>query len=67
LKNFLTIELILRIVDRDAEFIVCTNACKEGINGVLSPNGHLVYYESIKLKEHERIYATHDLELACNW
>jgi hypothetical protein len=25
---------------------------------------HVVYYESIKLKEHEKNYATHDLELA---
>jgi hypothetical protein len=26
-------------------------------------NGHVVCYESRKLKEHERNYATHDLEL----
>jgi len=27
-------------------------------------NGHVVCYESRKLKEHERHYATHDLESA---
>jgi hypothetical protein len=42
---------------------VCTNACKQGLGGFLSQNGHVVFYESRKLKEHERLYATHDLEL----
>jgi hypothetical protein len=64
LKSFLTSAPILRIVDLDAEFIVCMNACKEGLDGVLSQNGHVVCYESRNLKEHERLYATHDLELA---
>jgi hypothetical protein len=36
---------------------------KEGIGGVLSQNGFVVCYESRKLKEHERQYATHDLDL----
>jgi hypothetical protein len=52
----------LRIVDPDEDFVVYTNACKEGLGGVLSQNGYMVCYESRKLKEHERIYATHDLE-----
>jgi hypothetical protein len=43
---------------------VCTDPCKEGLSGVLSQKYHLLCYESIKLKEHERNYATHDLELA---
>jgi hypothetical protein len=38
--------------------------CKEGLGGVLSQNGYVVCYESRKLKEHERHYATHDLDLA---
>jgi hypothetical protein len=42
---------------------VCTDACKEGLGGVLSQNGFVVCYESRKLKEHERLYATHDLDL----
>jgi hypothetical protein len=44
--------------------VVCTIACKEGIGGVLTQNGHVIGYESRNIKEHERKYATHDLELA---
>jgi hypothetical protein len=55
--------LILRIVDPNEDFMVFTDACKEGIGGVLGQNGFVVCFESIKLKEHERLYATHDLEL----
>jgi hypothetical protein len=54
----------LGIVDPNEDFIVCIDACKEGLVGVLSQNGHVVCYESRKLKEHERKYVTHDLELA---
>jgi hypothetical protein len=64
LKEILTSTPILKIVDLDEDFVVCTDACKEGLNGVLSKKDHMVYYESKKLKEHERNYATHDLELA---
>jgi hypothetical protein len=39
LKSLLTSAPILRIVDPGAEFNVCTDACKEGIGGVLSQNG----------------------------
>jgi hypothetical protein len=63
LKQLLTSSMILRIVDPNENFIVCTDACKEGLGGVLSQNGFVVCYESRKLKEHERHYTTHDLEL----
>jgi len=63
LKSLLTSAPILRIVDLDVDFIVCTDACMEGIDGVLSQNGHVVCYESRKLKENEKIYPIHDLEL----
>jgi hypothetical protein len=63
LKQLLTSSPILRIASPNEEFIVCTYACKEGLGGVLSQNGFGVCYESRKLKEHERHYATHDLEL----
>jgi hypothetical protein len=43
---------------------VCTDACKEGLGGVLSQNGFVICYESRKLKDHEKNYETHDLELA---
>jgi hypothetical protein len=63
LKSLLTSAPILRNVDPNEDFVVCTNACKEGLGGVLSQNGHVIFYESIMLKDHERLYATHDLEL----
>jgi hypothetical protein len=59
----LTSAPILNIVDMDENFVVCMDACKEGIGGVLTQKDHVVCYESQKLKEHERNYATHDLEL----
>jgi hypothetical protein len=62
LKNLLTSAPILRIVDPNEDFIICIDACK-GPGGFLSQNGFFVCYESRKLKEHERNYATHDLEL----
>jgi hypothetical protein len=64
LKNLLTSAPILRIVDPHEAFVVCIDACKEGFGGVLHQNGHVICYESRKLKEHERHYATHDLESA---
>jgi hypothetical protein len=63
LKQLLTSAPILRISDPNEDFIVCTDACK-GLRGVLSQNGFVICYESRKLKDHERHYATHDLELA---
>jgi hypothetical protein len=63
-KNLLTSAPILRIVDPNEDFIVCIDACKEGLRGFLSQNGHVICYKSRKLKEYERHYASHDLELA---
>jgi hypothetical protein len=39
LKSLLTKAPILRIVDLDAYFVVCTYECKEGLGGVLNQNG----------------------------
>jgi hypothetical protein len=64
LKELLTSAPVLKIVDPNESFVVCTDACKEGFGGVLTQNGHAIGYESRKIKEHERNYATHDLELA---
>jgi hypothetical protein len=54
---------ILKIANPDEYLVVFTDACKEGIGGVLSQKDNVECYESKKLKEHERNYATHDLEL----
>jgi hypothetical protein len=64
LKQLLTSAPILRIAYLNEDFAVCIDACKEGLGGVLSQNEFIICYESKKLKEHERNYATHDLELA---
>jgi hypothetical protein len=63
LKKLLTIAPILNIADPDEDFVVFTYACKEGLGGVLSHNRFVICFKSKKLKEHERLYATHDLEL----
>jgi hypothetical protein len=63
LKELLTSAPVLKIDDPNESFVVCIDACKEGLEGVLTQNGHVIGYESRKLKEHERNYATHDLEL----
>jgi hypothetical protein len=64
LKQLLTSAPILRIADPNEDFVVCTDACKEGLEGVLSQNGFVICYESMNLKEHKKNYVTHDLELA---
>jgi hypothetical protein len=64
LKYLLTHAPVLKIVDLDNEFLVCTDACKEGLGGVLMQEGHVICYESKKLNEHEINYVTHDLELS---
>jgi hypothetical protein len=64
LKQFLTSAPILKIANPNKYYVVCTDACKEGLGGVLSQEVFVVCYESKKLKEHEKNYATHDLELA---
>jgi hypothetical protein len=63
LKDILTNAPILNIVDMNEYFVVCIDAHKEGLNGVPTQEDHVEYYDSRKLKEHERNYATHDIEL----
>ena len=54
---------VLQIAGPNEDSVVCTDASKEGLGGVLLQNDHAIYYESWKLKEHEQNYPTHDLEL----
>ena len=46
------------------DFVICTDTCKEGLGGVLIQENYVVAYESRKLKEREKNYVTHYLELA---
>jgi hypothetical protein len=64
LKHLLTHAPVLKIADPETDFLVCTDACKEGLGGVLMQEGKVICYESRKLNEHEVNYVTHDLELA---
>ena len=64
LKNLLTSALVLNIADPEKDFVVCTDACGQGLGGVFMQDNHAICYESRKLKDHEKNYATHDLELA---
>ena len=43
---------------------MCTDAYNDGLGGVLTQEGHVIAYQSRKLKVHENNYATYDLELA---
>ena len=64
LNNLLTSEPVLKVADPKKYFVVCTDACGQGLGGFLMQENHVICYESRKLKEHENNYATHDLELA---
>ena len=64
LKHILMTAPVLRIADTDGDFVVCMDARKEGLGGVLLQNDHMICYESWNLKEHEKNYPTHDLELS---
>jgi hypothetical protein len=54
---------ILKVPNMDANFLVCTDASKEGLGEVLMQDGRLIAYISRKLRTHEENYATYDLEL----
>eukprot|EP00253_Pinus_taeda_P012142 PITA_12142 len=64
LKHLLTTAPILSIADPNKDYVVCTDASKEGLGGVLMQDGRVIAYESRKLKEHEQKYSAYDLELA---
>jgi hypothetical protein len=46
LKQLLTSAPILKISDPNKDYMVCTDACKEGLGGVLNQEGFVVCYES---------------------
>jgi hypothetical protein len=56
------IEPILKFPGVDEGFLVCADASKEGLDGVLSQDGRVIAYISRKLRKHEDNYVTHDLE-----
>lgn len=54
LKELLSSAPILKVVNPDKDFVVCTDACNEGLGGFLMQEGNVICYESWKLKEHDR-------------
>jgi hypothetical protein len=63
IKGLLTIESILKVPNMDKEFLVCTDASKEGLGIVLMQYGRGIAYISRKLRKDEDNYAMYDLEL----
>ena len=55
---------ILKIVDPDKDFIVCTDASKDNLGVILTHEDHVICYEYKKMKEHEKNYVVHNMELA---
>ena len=63
LKQLLKTTPVLKIVDPSKDFVVCTNANTKGLGWVLTQEVRVICYESHKLKEHEKHYVVHDMEL----
>jgi hypothetical protein len=63
LKDLLTTKMILNITDMDRDFLVFTNASKEGLGGFFMQYGQVIDYISRKFIKHEENYASHKLEL----
>jgi hypothetical protein len=63
LKDLLTTTPILKVPVMDVDFLVCTEASKEGLGGVLMQDDRVIAYISRKFIRHEENYVTHDLEL----
>ena len=55
---------MLTLPEGNEEFVVYTDASKEGLGCVLMQHGKVVAFAARKLKVHKMNYPTHDLELA---
>src|SRR5262249_44456711 len=64
LKRRLTSAPVLSLPDDSGGFVVYTDASLLGLGCVLMQHGKVIAYASRQLKDHERNYPTHDLELA---
>ena len=54
LKNILTSAPVLKVADPEKYFVVCTDACGQGLGGVLMQDNHVICYESRKLRNMRR-------------
>ena len=64
LKRLLTNAPVLAIPEGDDGFVIYSDASKMGLGAVLMQKGNVIAYASRQLKDYERNYPTHDLELA---
>ena len=64
LKQRLVSAPVLTIPDGSGNYVIYSDASKKGLGCVLMQNGRVISYASRQLKEYERNYPTHDLELA---
>ena len=63
MKVILTSAPVLKLPDVNSPFEVITNDSGIVIGSVFQQEGRLVAFTSRKLKDYEKNYATHDLEL----
>ena len=64
LKDKLTSAPVLALPSGSEEFVVYTDASNKGLGAVLMQRGKVIAYASRQLKDYEKNYPTHDLELA---
>jgi hypothetical protein len=63
LKELLTTTLILKVPNMDMDFLVCTDASKEVLGGVLMQDYASDCLNFEEMRRHDKNYMTHDLEL----
>ncbi|XP_073056924.1 uncharacterized protein [Primulina eburnea] len=64
LKDKLTSAPVLSLHEGVEDFVLFTDASKKGLGAVLMQRGKVFSYTSRQLKDYEKNYPTHDLELA---
>jgi hypothetical protein len=64
LKKMLTTTPVLILPDVHKPFSVYCDASRLGLGCVLMQDGRVIAYASRQLRDHEKNYPTHDLELA---
>ena len=64
LKRRLTSDPILIVLERGQRYTMYYDASKDGLGCVLMQSGKVVASGSRQLKNHEKNYPTHDMELA---
>ena len=64
LKSRLIMAFVLALPILGVEYVVFSDASRQGLGCVLMQDGRVIAYASRQLKKHETNYPTHDLELA---